>query len=116
MHGSHPSSSLPLLAATAVDLWLARRQMANVERHRAQVPGPFAAAITLAEHTKAADYTIAKLRIGRLGTIIDTGLTLLLTVGGGIAAVDALWRRTNLGRAVAGPAGHRAASPSSSSW
>jgi STE24 endopeptidase len=85
-----------LLTATAVDLWLARRQMAEVERHRAQVPGPFAAAITLPEHTKAADYTIAKLRVGRLGTIIDTGLTLLLTVGGGIAAVDALWRHTRL--------------------
>ncbi len=85
-----------LLTATAVDLWLARRQMAEVERHRAQVPGPFAAAITLPEHTKAADYTIAKLRVGRLGTIIDTGLTLLLTLGGGIAAVDALWRHTRL--------------------
>jgi STE24 endopeptidase len=92
-----PVFIVALLTATAVDLWLARRQMAEVERHRAQVPGPFAAAITLAEHTKAADYTIAKLRIGRLGTIIDTGLTLLLTVGGGIAAVDALWRHTRLG-------------------
>ena len=92
-----PVFIVALLAATAVELWLARRQMAEVGRHRAHVPGPFAAAITLAEHTKAADYTIAKLRIGRLGTIIDTGLTLLLTVGGGIAAVDALWRHTDLG-------------------
>ena len=80
-----------------MELWLARRQMAEVERHRAQVPGPFAAAITLAEHTKAADYTVAKLRTGRVGTIIDAALTLALTVGGGIAAVDALWRHTSLG-------------------
>ena len=91
-----PVFIVALLTATAVDLWLARRQMAEVERHRSQVPGPFAAAITLAEHTKAADYTIAKLRVGRLGTIIDTVVTLLLTLGGGIAAVDALWRHTHL--------------------
>jgi STE24 endopeptidase len=92
-----PVFIVALLAATSVELWLARRQMAEVERHRAQVPGPFAAAITLAEHTKAADYTVAKLRTGRVGTIIDAALTLALTVGGGIAAVDALWRHTSLG-------------------
>jgi STE24 endopeptidase len=96
MHWLTPAFIAALLGATAVDLWLARRQMAEVERHRAQVPGPFAAAITLAEHSKAADYTIAKLRLGRVGTIIDTALTLLLTVGGGIAAVDALWRHAQL--------------------
>jgi STE24 endopeptidase len=92
-----PVFIVALLAATAVDLWLSQRQMAEVERHRAQVPGPFAAAITLAEHTKAADYTIAKLRVGRLSSVIDTALALLLTVGGGIAAMDALWRHTRLG-------------------
>ncbi len=91
-----PVFIVALLAATAVDLWLSQRQMAEVERHRAEVPGPFAAAITLAEHTKAADYTIAKLRVGRLGTVIDTALALILTVGGGIAATDALWRHTRL--------------------
>jgi STE24 endopeptidase len=85
-----------LLAATAVELWLAQRQLGEVERHRTQVPGPFAAAISLADHTKAADYTIAKLRVGRLATVVDTALTLILTVGGGIAAVDALWRHTGL--------------------
>ncbi len=91
-----PLFILALLSAAALDLWLAARQMAEVRRHRAQVPGPFATAITLAEHSKAADYTIAKLRLGRVGTIVDTALALLLTVGGGIAAVDALWRHTHL--------------------
>jgi STE24 endopeptidase len=97
MHWLTPVFIIALLAATAVDLWLSQRQMAEVERHRAAVPGPFAAAITLAEHTKAADYTIAKLRVGRVGTVLDTALALLLTVGGGIAAMDALWRHTHLG-------------------
>ncbi|HEY2807477.1 MAG TPA: M48 family metallopeptidase [Steroidobacteraceae bacterium] len=96
MHWLTPVFIAALLSATAVELWLARRQMAEVERHRAQVPGPFSTAITLAEHSKAAAYTIAKLRLGRVGTIIDATLTLLLTVGGGIAAVDALWRHAAL--------------------
>src|SRR5450432_205502 len=91
-----PVFIVALLAATAAELWLSQRQLAEVERNRAQVPGPFAAAITLAEHTKAADYTIAKLRVGRLSTVIDAALTLVLTVAGGIAAVDALWRHTSL--------------------
>ena len=47
------------------------------------------------EHAKAADYTVAKVRLGRLVTVVDAALTLALTVGGGIAALDALWRRTH---------------------
>ncbi len=91
-----PVFIVALLSATAVELWLAARQVAEVRRHRSQVPGPFASAVTLAEHSKAADYTIAKLRLGRIGTVVDTALALLLTVGGGIAAVDALFRHTHL--------------------
>src|SRR4029077_14625990 len=40
--------------------------------------------------------TIAKLRLGRIGNLVDAVLTLGLTVGGGIAALDALWRPTHL--------------------
>ena len=65
-------------------------------RHRAAVPGPFAGSVCAQEHRKAADYTIAKARFGRLGTVVDAALTLALTLGGGIAAIDALWRRTPL--------------------
>ncbi|HET7756434.1 MAG TPA: M48 family metallopeptidase [Steroidobacteraceae bacterium] len=85
-----------VLAGVAVELWLAQRQAAAVARHRHQVPDPFAASITAADHARAADYTLAKIRLGRLGTLIDAVLTLALTVGGGIAAIDALWRHTRL--------------------
>ena len=96
-----------VLAGAALELWLAQRQAANVARHRAEVPGPFAASVSAAEHSKAADYTIAKLAFGRIGTLVDASLLLALTIGGGIAAVDALWRRTGwsepwLGVAVIG--------------
>jgi STE24 endopeptidase len=87
---------LAVLAGLALELWLSRRQAAAVALHRERVPGPFAASISASEHAKAADYTLARLRFGRLGTLVDAALTLALTVGGGIAAIDELWRRTPL--------------------
>lgn len=85
-----------ILAGAAIELWLSGRQEATVASLRTAVPPPFAASVTAAEHAKAADYTIAKARIGRIGTLVDAALTLALTVGGGIAALDAVWRHTRL--------------------
>jgi STE24 endopeptidase len=85
-----------VVAGAAIELWLSGRQEATVAALRAQVPAPFAASVTAAEHAKAADYTVAKVRFGRTGTLVDVVLTLALTVGGGIAALDALWRHTRL--------------------
>jgi STE24 endopeptidase len=85
-----------VLAGVTVELWLSTRQAAAVAQHRQRVPGPFAASISASEHAKAADYTLARLRFGRLGTLVDAALTLALTVGGGIAVADELWRRTPL--------------------
>jgi STE24 endopeptidase len=85
-----------VLAGLAVELWLAQRQAATVARHRGVVPEAFAASISADEHAKAADYTLAKLRLGRISSVVDALLVLALTVGGGIAAIDALWRRSHL--------------------
>jgi STE24 endopeptidase len=85
-----------LLTGAAVDLWLSQRQASAVARHRGEVPGPFADSVSADQHRKAADYTIAKLRLGRVGTVVDAALTLALTLGGGIAALDALWRHSAL--------------------
>jgi STE24 endopeptidase len=87
---------LTVLAGTAIELWLSWRQEATVASLRSTVPLPFAASVSAAEHAKAADYTIAKGRFGRIGTLVDAALTLALTVGGGIAALDAVLRHTRL--------------------
>ena len=70
-------------------LWLARRHLGHVRAHREQVPEEFAARIPLASHQKAADYTVAKTRLATLDTIADAMLLLLLTLGGGLAIIDA---------------------------
>jgi len=81
-------------AATAVELWLAARQIAAVAGHRDRIPAPFAGRLSPEDHRKAADYTIAKAKLGMAGTVINAGVTLALTVGGGIAAIDKLWRHS----------------------
>jgi STE24 endopeptidase len=83
-----------VLCGTALQLWLAGRQVATVASHRARVPEPFDAQISASEHAKAADYTIATVRFRRLEMGFDAAVLLALTVGGGLAAVDSLWRRT----------------------
>ena len=87
---------LALLAGLALDLWLAQRQASAVARHRGEVPAPFAGSVSADEHGKAADYTIAKVRFGRVSTVVDALVLLFLTVGGGIALIDGLWRHTAL--------------------
>ncbi len=80
---------LALGAMVAVRFWLATRQLAALRRHRDEVPAPFAAAISAADHARAADYTAARLRLARLELLWDALLLLAFTLGGGIAALDA---------------------------
>jgi STE24 endopeptidase len=63
---------------------LASRQIRHVARHRDQVPGAFSETISLAAHQKAADYTIAKSRLGLLEMAIDAGLLVGWTLLGGL--------------------------------
>lgn len=91
-----PLFVLAVLAGAAIELWLSRRQVAAVAAHRAAVPGPFVASVSADEHAKAADYSIARVRLGRIGLGLDAALVLALTLGGGIAALDAFWRRAHL--------------------
>jgi STE24 endopeptidase len=91
-----------LAAATAVQLWLARRQQSHVTAHRGRVPSAFADRITLDEHHKAADYTVSKTRMGMLELGYDALLLLGWTLGGGLEWLDQAWRGTGLGAVATG--------------
>ena len=80
---------LALTLMVGVRWWLATRQLKSVRAHRGAVPAPFAAAIPLADHERAADYNAARLALGRLELVLDAALLLLVTLGGGFAALDA---------------------------
>jgi len=80
-----------LAAVTATRLWLSWRQMRHVRAHRGAVPETFAEAIPLSAHQKAADYTVAKARLGILSVLMGALLVLALTLGGGIQLVSDAW-------------------------
>jgi STE24 endopeptidase len=58
--------------------------MRNVKQNIAQVPSAFANSITLEQHQKAANYTLAKLSLNKLNLICSALLTFVFSFGGGI--------------------------------
>ena len=92
MHPLTAAFLVTLLFGTGLRLWLASRQVGAARLHREQVPEPFAGQVSLAEHRKAADYTIARVRLGRIEGVVDALVVLALTLGGGIDRLDTVWR------------------------
>ena len=81
-----------LFASTLVQLYLSLRQKQHVAAHRAAVPAVFADKVTLAEHQKAADYTLAKGGFGRIEVVLGLVILLGWTLAGGLAWLDSVWR------------------------
>ena len=77
-----------LAISTLMRLYLSQRQINHVESHRAEVPESFADKISLEDHQKAADYTISKVKFGRLPLFYDLTLLLIWTLGGGLQWLD----------------------------
>ena len=82
-----------LALSVATRLWLGARQARHVRAHRDAVPPSFAATISLASHQKAADYTVARGRLGMLDIWIGAALLLALTFGGALQALADVWAR-----------------------
>lgn len=93
---------LMLGAGTALKVWLAGRQIRHVLRHRDRVPVPFAAKVSLDMHRKAADYTVAKTRLGLVELALGVGVLLVWTVGGGLDWLDQAWRALGLNPLLTG--------------
>ncbi|EWM47744.1 peptidase M48 family 2 domain protein [Bordetella holmesii 35009] len=77
-----------LIADTGVRLWLASRQIRHVAQHRDQVPGEFSARIGLTSHQRAADYTVARVRLGMFERVYDAMILVALTLCGGLQWLD----------------------------
>jgi STE24 endopeptidase len=97
-----PSFAFTLLFAALLVLglltkfYLATRQIRHVARHRNQVPSAFASTISLPSHQKAADYTIAKTRLGMLEMAFAAALLLGWTLLGGIDTLNQAVMRSGL--------------------
>ena len=79
---------LALLLSLIIQLWLANRQSNSVTSNRLTVPKAFAEQISLEQHQKAADYTLAKLFINKIELIYGAILILAWTLGGGLELMD----------------------------
>jgi STE24 endopeptidase len=82
-----------LAASCAARLWLAARQIGHVRARRGAVPAEFADAVTLSAHQKAADYTVAKARLGVADLFVGAAALLALTLGGLLQAISDWWSR-----------------------
>ncbi|MBT3888638.1 MAG: M48 family metallopeptidase [Nitrosomonadaceae bacterium] len=82
---------LTLVSAVSIRVWLATRHIRYVHTHRNSVPENFSSQISLDAHQKAADYTCAKTRLNYANICLDTALLLILTLGGGLNALNFFW-------------------------
>lgn len=86
---------LLLSCDTILKLYLNYRQTSAIKRNFAQVPEKFSQTITLADHQKAATYSLAKLKITNYEIIFAAILILGFTLGGGIELIAKLTNMPN---------------------
>lgn len=89
-----------LLLSLSIRLLLNYRQIAHVNQHQDAVPAAFADRISLAEHQKAAAYTVDRVRSGFFAIFTDAALLLALTLGGGLAWLADFWQHQFAGLAA----------------
>ncbi len=77
-----------ILASLLVKFWLATRQMRHVAAHRGAVPPAFAGTVPLEAHQKAADYSLAKLRLGIVSDAFGSAVLIGWTLLGGLDALN----------------------------
>jgi STE24 endopeptidase len=85
-----------LMTSVLIQLWLDLRQIRYVRQHRDTVPDAFKDKISLVAHQKAADYTIARARLGIVELYFGSILLLAWTLGGGLQLLDTAWRHSPL--------------------
>lgn len=67
-----------------VRFWLGSRHIRHVLAHRNAVPAEFAEKIPLYAHQKAADYTVAKTKLGMVSLLVNTAVLIGFTLLGGL--------------------------------
>lgn len=73
-----------LFTTLSARLWLDMRHIRHVRLHRNAVPAQFSARISLDAHHKAADYTIAKVRLNMIMLCVNAVVLLGFTLLGGL--------------------------------
>jgi len=80
--------AVALVAHVALKLWLNARQVRHVAAHRGAVPLAHAQTISLVDHQKAADYTLAKAKLSQIDIVLDAAVLVGWTLLGGLDALN----------------------------
>lgn len=83
-----------VVITTLTRVWLGIRHMRHIAAHREAVPAAFSASIDLTAHQKAADYSVAKTRLGLSESVTQALLLLLFTLGGLLEWLDQAYMQT----------------------
>ncbi len=73
-----------LLADSLLKLYLNHRQIKSIQKNYQQVPNAFTQYITLEEHQKAGQYSLAKLSLAKTEIMYSALILLAFTLGGGL--------------------------------
>jgi len=82
--------AVALLSTLLIKYWLLTRQNRHVSMNREQVPLDFKEIISIQDHQKAADYTMAKSRVALWDLALETVLLLAWTLLGGLNTLNQL--------------------------
>jgi len=82
--------AVALVAHVALKLWLNARQVRHVAAHWGAVPQAHVQTISLADHQKAADYTLAKAKLSQIDIVLDAVVLVGWTLLGGLDALNQL--------------------------
>ena len=93
---------IALTAGIILQLWLSRRHIQHMLSHRDRVPEHFADRVSLAAHQKAADYTVARVKLGQLELFVAAAVLLAWTLGGGLSWLQGFWDGLELNVSVSG--------------
>jgi STE24 endopeptidase len=77
-----------LVASLAVRAWLLARHVRHVALHRDEVPAAFRSSVELGAHRRAADYTLAKARLGHWQMVVGGAVLLGWTLFGGLDVIN----------------------------
>lgn len=79
---------IALFSKSLIESFLDKRNMDHILKHRNAVPEKFKEQITLADHQKAADYSVEKIKVSQIFHLVDLVIFLALTLGGGLELIN----------------------------
>ncbi|WP_417335583.1 M48 family metallopeptidase [Halobacteriovorax marinus] len=91
-----------LFTKSLIESYLDNRNRKHILANRNSVPEKFQDQITLEDHQKAADYSIAKIKVSKVFNFIELVILLIWTLGGGIEALDKLSKTLNYSELTTG--------------